>query len=227
MKLGKSVDDLQELLEVSEQKKDVVILRAIRPYWRKEILPKYLTFGRLAIGATIAFMLLDFKVSSGLLIAPLFLAGAVTYFIENVAGTNADKKTMLEKIVEPLANRMLVLPVLFYSLIVYNETLLFLIILLEIINGIVSLFAIDQHISLPKNIFTKSKMTVQLVILVGVLALWPYSPNIIFVGMLWISLIFMAISIIFKVVSITLHYETAQPKNIQYAFGEKRVIEAH
>lgn len=229
--VGKSIEDLESLLQTADRKKDTAILSVVKRYWRKEILPQYLAAMRLVIGAAVAFMLLDYRVDNGLFIAPLFLIGVASYFIQQVLVADAASKTLFEKIIEPMADQMLILPVMFYSLIVYNEALLFLMVLAEIINATVSLFALDNHLHLGQNIFAKTKMTLQSLVFLVALAFWPATPNMVFVGILWLSLIFMAISIIFKAVSIIFHFQrqhaTAKPQTIQHAFGEKRIIEAH
>lgn len=225
--IGKSVDDLQILLEETDKKTDAFILNTLKPYWRKEILPVYLAGTRLFIGLVIGFTLLDFRVASGLVIAPLFFLGALTYFAQHVFTPAHSVKSAGLKMLEVVADKILILPVAFYSLIVYSEALLFLIILLEIINATISLLASENGISLGQTIFTKSKTSLQYLVFMAIVATWPLAPNFIFIGLLWLSLLFMAISIIFKLIAIRMHYEASHSKDLQHAFREKGIIQAH
>lgn len=225
--VGKSIDELQLMLENVDSKKDQLLLDVLKTYWSSKILSWYLVGIKMCMGATIFILLLDFKISSGMLIAPLFFFGAMAHFIEKITPglhQQTGKPSPFEQIISPLADRLLMLPIIFYSLVMVSRPLLFLILFAEIIHAIISLMAVDKNVPASRNIFMKAKTGLQFVMLLGILAFWPAPAHIIFVGGLAVSLIFMAFGIIFNGITISLNHEARTPKNIQHAFGQEGVI---
>lgn len=219
IRIKQHVNDLAQTLSAIDTKKDQLVLDALKPRVGQVIASRYLVAVRIGAGLVLAFALANFRNYSGLVIAPLFLAGAVTYLLgQTDASANPDS------VANALANRVLLLPVMFFALMSQNAYLFFLLMLLEIINGIVSLFAIDNHIALLRDIFAKSATTIQLAVFLAILALWPAQPALLFVLAIWLSLIFMIISITMKVITIRMHYEAKKSANLQHAFREKGTI---
>ncbi|MGH7239995.1 MAG: hypothetical protein ACREHG_08005, partial [Candidatus Saccharimonadales bacterium] len=52
------------------------------------------------------------------------------------------------------------------------------------------------------NIFGKTKMVLQSVAFVAILLFWPHEPHPFFIALLWISLGFLVMSIVFKLLKI-------------------------
>ena len=224
--LGKSVDDLEILLESANKQKDRLVFDFIKTRWPRHITPNHLTVARMFIGMLLGFLLFNFKHDSALLILPLFFTGALTDLLDGVVARGFHKETVFGQIFDPIADRALLIPIFFYSLVSYNRPLFFFIIVLEIVNALISVFSMGKNISFGPNIFGKTKMVLQSAAFIGILLFWPREPNLFFIGLLWLSLIFMAISIIFKLITITVYYETGSHKNLQYPFGQKRIIKA-
>lgn len=217
-----STDNLQASLETANAKKDRLVFDAIKSWWPAQVTPNHLTLVRIIIGAWLFFLLFNFKNDTSLLILPLFCLGALTDLLDGVIARGFNKITKFGEITDPIADRILLMPIMFYSLVSYNRPLFFVIILSEIINGIISLITMGKKMPLGSNIFGKTKMFIQSVAFIAILVVWPRNPGTFFMGLLWLSLIFMAISIIFKGMQILVYYETKYAHYLQYPFRQKR-----
>lgn len=226
IQIKEEIKDLEVLLGQLDEKKDRWVLDFTKQHWHSQIIPNWLTAGQIGIGALLLLAVFNLRIDNGLFLAPIFLAGALAYFLNQALAKESGHQTAFGKIANPIADRILTLPIIFYSLISYNKTLFFLLMLTEIINALISLYALDKPIVIKRTIFAKSKTTLQLIILAGVLVFWPHSPNVFFVAMLWLSLIFMVISIIFKVMAATSYLYVKNPKNLQHPIRQERGIKA-
>jgi len=217
----RELHDLQAFLETANEKKDHLVADVVGPHKLANASSPKLIISRMLIAAILCFALADFRQDSGLLIAPLFLvAGVLSFTQQSFADKLRGKNTVIE-IMAAIADKAVILPVLFYSLITYNKTLLFLLLFAEIINALVSLFALDNHMRLKRNIFSETKTSLQYLVLGAAALLWPASPNVLFVAFLWLSLIFMAIGIIVKTIEIKSYYEARKSAHLQHTLGQE------
>jgi len=224
MNIQQEVKDLELLLENANQAKDRMLFAFLKENWPMSITPNHLTIVRVVIGVILFFLLFNYKNDSGLIIMPLFLLGTLTDLLDGVIARGFNKITHFGEIADPIADRILIMPIALYSLISYNRVLFLLIIFSEVINAIIAVSVLGKKIDFGSNIFGKTKMVLQSMVFIAILLFWPQMPNAFFVGLLWLSLIFMAISIIFKLISVKGYYEARSAKSLQYTFRQKRII---
>ncbi len=193
-------------LEKLNDQKDQLFFYLVKPYWPRAILPNHLTIFRIIIGGILFFLLFVFKNYNGFIILPLFFIGAITDLLDGVIARCLQKETKFGKTVDPIADRILILPIAIYSLI-ENQYLIIVFLVMEIINTLVSAFSHDKEIFFGSNIFGKTKMFLQSIVFIGILLLWPQKPNPIFINLLWLSVILMLFSTISKLTYIKEYYD--------------------
>lgn len=212
----REVADLEVFLEKTNKQKNHLVVDVVGGHKLANAPVRYLIIARIAIGIALCFTLLNFRHDSGMIIAPLFLIAGLLYFTQQ-----AFTKTAVTAM-----DSLIILPVLFYALITYNKTLLFLVIFTEIINGLIWLFASENNISLKNTVFSETKISLQYAVLGAATLFWPASPNVVFVALLWIALIFMIISITIKTIEIKSHYEARKSENLQHTLGQEGGVKA-
>lgn len=201
------IEDLKLVLEKLDKKKDQVLFSFIRKYWPRAITPNHLTILRIFIGLFLFFLLYNFKNNNGLLVLPLFFIGALTDLLDGAIARCLNMETKFGIVVDPIADRILILPVAIYTLIPdYNWLLLFLI-FLEIENAFMSVLAQGKNIIWGSNIFGKAKMFLQSVVFIAILILWPRSINVFLIYLLYISIVLMIISIFLKIIKLKEYYD--------------------
>lgn len=205
--------ELKTYLEALDRKKDEYLFAFIKKNWPQEVKPNHLTMARIGIGFILFILLLDFKNNNGIVIFPLFLLGVLTVLFDGAVAHCLEEKTHFGAIVDPIADRILLLPMFIYTILDYR-LLLISIIFSEIVNAFISLIAYDRHVVFGPNIFAKTKMALQSVVLVAMLALWPLMPNNVFILILWISVACMAVSIMIKMIQLQAQYAAKEYKRI-------------
>mgnify|MGYP001569397110 CR=1 FL=1 len=174
----------------------------IKKYWPKKFLPNHLTVIRIIIGLFLFVILFYYKSDNSLLIISLFLIGAITDLLDGSIARTLKKETKFGIIVDPIADRILIIPIVVYSLF-YNHKLLFLfIIILEVINALISAWAQGKKVLIQPNIFGKIKMFLQSVAFAGILMFGLQKPQMFFIYILWLSVIFIVVSIFFKFIEL-------------------------
>ena len=145
-------------------------------------------------------MLFYFKNENGHLVIFLFAVGALTDLLDGSIARGLDKETKLGIILDPIADRILIIPIALYSLIESEKQLLIWIIALEIINGLASAYAQSKGILIKSNIFGKVKMVLQSLVFLAILFYFPDKPHVFFINLLWASLAILVLSIILKII---------------------------
>src|SRR3989338_9658661 len=111
------IADLKNMFEAVNVKKDQLVLDAIiKPYWPESITPNHLTLVRIVIGAALFILLFNFRIESGLIVLPLFFIGILTDLLDGVIARGMDKETALGIFLDPVADRILLVPIAIYSL---------------------------------------------------------------------------------------------------------------
>jgi CDP-diacylglycerol--glycerol-3-phosphate 3-phosphatidyltransferase len=203
--MEKFVDELKSFLENLNKEKDQFLFRFINPYWPRSITPNYLTMVRIAIGIFLLVLLFDFRNDNGLIIIPFFLIGAATDLLDGAVARCLGMESKFGQITDPIADRILIIPIALYSL-MDHPYLLSLLLSMEIINALISLVAVGKKIFFGTNIFGKTKMFLQSLVFIGILVFWPHSPNFFFTYVLWLSLVLMLISTALKINHLKLYY---------------------
>ncbi len=199
------IETVRVELERLDRQKDQYLFAWIKEHWLRGITPNHLTFIRIGIGVVLFILLFNFRNNNGFVIFPLFLIGALTDLLDGAIARCLDMKTKMGEFLDPIADRILLIPIFIYTIIDF-KVLLSSIILLELINAGITLFYMDKQIFFSPNIFGKTKMVLQSMVLVAILLFWPQIPNVFFLGILWVSVACMVLSIIFKIFDVKLYY---------------------
>lgn len=190
--------DLKSFFEKIDGLRDRVLFAFIKPYWPRQVSPNQLTIFRIVIGIFLFIVLFFYKESNALLVIPLFFIGTLTDLLDGSVARALNKETRVGAMLDPAADRILIIPIAVYSLFTDHRWLLLWLLLLEIVNALISIYAYSKNIFLQPNIFGKIKMVLQSIVFAAILIFWPKTPHIFFIYILWFSIIFMIISIYFK-----------------------------
>jgi len=193
--LGKFGAFLQKL----DHYRDEVLFLIIKPYWPRKVTPNHLTYTRIVIGLLLTVLLLFFKIDDGALIISLFCVGVLTDLFDGSVSRGLNKATEFGAMLDPLADRVLILPIAIYSLYGPHKWLLFSILLIEIISALITLFHESKQIHIPANIFGKTRMVLLSLVFIAILIMWPKAPSEFFIDIIWVSLIFSILSIFAKI----------------------------
>lgn len=189
-------------LEKLDKIRDEILFIFIKPLWPRLITPNILTATRIIIGLFLFLLLFYYKNNNGTLILSLFFIGAFTDLMDGSVARGLKMETRVGETFDPIADRILIIPISFYSLFGSHKWLFLLLIFSEIINGLMSLYAQSRNISIKSNIYGKAKMVMQSIVFTGILVFWPKSPGVFLIIALWASMILMLMSIILKFIEI-------------------------
>lgn len=194
--------ELKIFFERLDSLRDRILFVFIKPYWPRKILPNHLTIIRIIIGIFLFVLLFYYENTNQLLIVLLFCVGAFTDMLDGSVARALNKETKVGAFLDSIADRILLVPIAIYSLFSLHRWLFLLLILLEVINALISVYAQGKNVFVQANIFGKIKMFLQSVVFLAILILWPEPPNEFFIYMLWISVYFIIISIFFKILEV-------------------------
>ena len=200
--MKKLINDLQLFLEKIDSYRDKALFIFIKPYWPRKIAPNYVTSIRIAIGVLLFVLLFFFSIEDKALIMWLFIAGVLTDFLDGPVARGTNKVTELGAMLDSTADRILILPIAFYSLLTFHKWLLLILLLVEIINALASIYYKSKEIYLESNIFGKTKMTMLSIVFIVILIVWPHLPPQIFIYLLWLTIPFSFLSIFSKVLEL-------------------------
>ena len=182
--------------------RDKVLFVFIKPFWPQMISPNQLSIFRILISIFLFVLLFYYNNADRALILSLFCIGALSDMLDGSVARGLHKVTKTGIILDPIADRMLIIPIAIYSLMTSHRWLLIILLLLEVINMLVSLYTYSRHILVGANIFGKMKMVLQSVVFAGILLFWPNEPNEFLIYLLWISVYLIIISIFFKMLDL-------------------------
>ncbi len=200
--MKKFLYELKDFFESIDRWRDKVLFVFIKPYWPRRITPNQITVFRIIIAIILFVLLFFYKNDNKLLIISLFCVGALTDLLDGSVARGLDKVTNIGAMMDPAADRILIIPIAVYSLFSGHKWLLLILLLLEVINTLASIWGHGKNIFIVSNIFGKTKMLLQSVVFAAILVFFPQPPNLFFIDILWISAIFLVISIYFKVLEI-------------------------
>jgi len=196
------LDNFRIFLEKIDSYRNEFLFLFIKPYWPRKISPNQITWIRVAIGVILFVILFFLGIENKILIISLFCVGAFTDLIDGPIARGLDKVTEFGAMLDSTADRVLIIPIAIYSLFKDQKWLLLALILMEILNAIASMFYKSKEIYLESNIFGKTKMVLISVVFIVILIVWPKSPSIFFIDVLWISLIFSILSIFNRILEL-------------------------
>lgn len=193
---------LKLFFEKIDSYRDKLLFLFIKPYWPRSIIPNYITFIRIVIGAVLFVLLFIFKNEDKALIIALFCIGAVTDFIDGPVARGTNKVTELGATLDATADRLLIIPIMVYSLLKSHHQLLSVLIFMEILNAGTSIYYKSKEIYLESNIFGKAKMFLLSVAFVVILIIWPSPLPPILVYCLWASVPLSLLSILLRILEL-------------------------
>lgn len=196
------INGLQSFLERLDQYRDKILFVFIKPCWPRKITPNQITWLRVFLAIVIFVLLFFLKIENKVLILSLFSVGVLTDLFDGSVARGLDKVTEFGAMLDSTADRFLILPIAVYSLFSDHKWLLLVLLLVEILNALASIFYKSKEIYLESNIFGKTKMVLQSAVFVVILIVWPDLPEEIFIDMLWLSVIFTILSIFTRVVEL-------------------------
>jgi CDP-diacylglycerol--glycerol-3-phosphate 3-phosphatidyltransferase len=139
-----------------------------------------------------------FAVDDKVLIISLFIFGIITDLLDGSVARGLNKVTEFGAMLDPLADRILIFPIAVYSLYKLHWGLLIVWLLTEIVNASFSTFYKSKEAYIESNIYGKTKMALWCVVFLAILIVWPKTPSIIFIDIVWISIIISFLSIFTK-----------------------------
>jgi len=200
--MKKMLDSLRILLEKIDYYRNEFLYIFIKPYWPRRISPNQVTWIRIFISILLFVLLFWLDIRNKTLILSLFCVGVFTDLIDGPIARGLDKVTEFGAMLDSTADRILVLPIAVYSLYGNHKWLLLVLLLAEIVNAIASIFYKSKEIYLESNIYGKTKMVLLCAVFIEVLIVWPKEPPIIFIDILWFSMIFSFLSIFTKILEL-------------------------
>jgi CDP-diacylglycerol--glycerol-3-phosphate 3-phosphatidyltransferase len=192
----------QSLLENIDAYRDKAVLFCVGSWWPKRITPNFLSWLRVGIALVLFVLLFSFDVTNKWLIIILFIIGALTDLLDGSLARGRDMVTEFGALLDPTADRLLLIPIAFYSLWQYHQWLVVAIVTTEIINTLVSLFYHSKEIYKESNIYGKTRMVIQCIIFVVILISFPAQPPIFFIYLYWFSLLFTFLSIFTRIIEL-------------------------
>ena len=195
-------NDLKYFLEKLDHYRDEILFVFIKPYWPRRISPNQITFARIAISLLLFILLFFLGVENKLLIISLFCAGAITDLFDGSVARGLNKVTAFGAMMDPVADRILILPIAFYSLYESHKWLLLVLLLAEAIGAVIAIFYKSKETDVKANIFGKTKMVLWALVFAVILIVWPNEPAIFFINILWVSIIFSLLSIFSRVLEL-------------------------
>jgi len=200
--MEKILDKLGSFLQKISDWRDEVLYLFIKPYWPRKITPNHISFLRVGIGISLIVILFFFGVEDKILIVSLFCLGVLTDLFDGSVARGLNKVTEFGAMLDPLADRFLILPIAVYSLYKFHWCLLIVWFLTEITNALISMFYKKKETYSESNIFGKTKMTLWCIVFLAILITWPKPPSAFFVDLIWISIIISFCSILTKILEL-------------------------
>ena len=157
---------------------------------------------RVAIGIVLFVLLFFLNADDKVLIITLSVVGALTDVIDGPVARGTNQVTEFGAMLDSTADRILIIPIAIYSLFSMHKWLLLILLLVEILNGVFSMFYKSKEIYLESNIFGKTKMVIQSVVFIAILFAWPAAPHIFFIYMLWLTIPFSILSMTSKTIEL-------------------------
>lgn len=188
------LNDLKYFLERIDYYRDEILFVFIKPYWPRKITPNHITWVRVCVSMLLFVLLFWLGIEIKVLIVTLFCFGAITDLIDGPVARGLNKVTEFGAMLDPIADRLLILPIAFYSLYNYHKWLLLILILMELLSAVTSIFHKSRETSVGSNIYGKTKMVLQSVVFVAILFLWPAPPSQFFIYLLWLTIPFSLLS---------------------------------
>lgn len=198
----KIIDELTSFLENIDKHRNKFLYLFIKPHWPLKITPNHITYIRIVAGVALFVLLFIFNFENKILIISLFCAGVLTDFIDGPVARGTNRVTELGAILDSTADRILIIPITIYGLMKFHKWLLLILLSVEVINLLASLYFRSKEIYLESNVFGKVKMVLFSIVLITILLLWPNEMPKFFTYLLWLTIPLSFLSIYSRMVEI-------------------------
>jgi len=196
------LNDFKNFLEKLDSYRDRFLFLFIKPYWPRKITPNQVTWVRVYISILLFVLLFWFDVQNKTLIVSLFCIGAFTDLIDGPIARGTNQVTEFGAMLDSTSDRLLILPIAFYSLYQNNKWLLLFLLLVEVLNAFASIFYKSKEIYLESNIFGKTKMVLMCAVFIVILFMWPTPPFDFYIYVLWATIPFSILSIFTRILEL-------------------------
>ncbi len=196
------LSNLQKFLEWADSYRNKALYFFIKPFWPRWVLPNYISWVRIFISVVLFVLIFWLKIEDKILILSLFCFGALTDLIDGPVARSLNKITEFGAMLDPIADKMLIMPIAVYSLFFYHKWLLLNLIIMEIINVLVAIFYKSKKPYTESDIFGKTKMVLQSITFFAILFTWPNSPLQFFINILWLSIPLSILSVFTKLTEV-------------------------
>lgn len=200
--MNKFIENLKLFLEKIDHYRDEILFVFIKPYWPRKITPNAMTTVRIVIGVLLFALLFFFKIENKILIISLFFFGVLTDLLDGSIARGKNMVTELGAMLDPIADRIIIITIAIYSLFELHRWLLLILLLTELFNTFTSIYYKTKKVYLESNIFGKTKMVTQSLVFVAILFVWPNPPPQFFIVLLWVSIAFAFLNIFAKILEI-------------------------
>ncbi|MBI1866511.1 MAG: CDP-alcohol phosphatidyltransferase family protein, partial [Candidatus Staskawiczbacteria bacterium] len=200
--MNKFIEGLKLFLEKIDSYRDEILFVFIKPYWPSKITPNKITTVRIIIGVLLFILLFFFKIEDKILIVSLFFFGVLTDLLDGSVARGKNMVTELGAMLDPVADRIIIITIAVYSLFEAHRWLLLVLLLIEVANTFVSIYYKTKKVYLESNIFGKTKMVMQSLVFAAILFFWPNPPHRFFIDILWVSVAFALLNIFYKILEI-------------------------
>jgi CDP-diacylglycerol--glycerol-3-phosphate 3-phosphatidyltransferase len=184
-------------LEKVDAYKDGLLFLFIKKYWPRKILPNHLTALRIVL-AFFIFILLLLGSANRFTIVFAFVIAALLDLFDGAVARALDKKTNLGAFLDPVADKILIIPIAVYVLVQNHFWLLVFLILPEIISGLFVAYNLTKKITVKVNIFSKTKMVLESFAFAIILLNFPAKPHEISIVLLYLAIFFAFLGLIFN-----------------------------
>lgn len=198
----KTLNKTTSFLENLDSYRDKALLLFIKPYWPRIITPNHVTYVRVLIGIILIILLFFLGIKDKTLIVTLFIIGLLTDFIDGPIARGTNRVTELGAMLDSTADRLIIIPIAVYSLMSSHKWLLLTLIIVEIANGLSSIYYKSKEVYLESNIFGKIKMAIMSVALIGILFIWPNRLPLFLLYVLLATIPFSFLSILSRVLEL-------------------------
>jgi len=186
--MKRRISYIQNFLEKIDSYRDGILFLFIKPHWPLIITPNHISYFRAAIGLALFILLFFFGVTEHALVLSLFFVGVFTDFIDGPVARGTNRVTEFGAALDPVADRILLIPVAVYALFLHHKWLLLALFLTEIFSAVISLYYRSREVYLESNIFGKVKMVLMSIAFIAILVSWPNEPSGAFLSLLWLSI---------------------------------------
>ena len=190
------IKEIKDFLEKIDADRDRVLSPFIKKYWPRQIAPNHLTVARIILGIVCAVLLFS-GLEKKIIVIPLCGLAMLTDLFDGSIARVLNKTTKIGAVLDPMADRILIIPIAVYVLYKNYMWLLLVLLCLEAINALAALYYKTRGVLVSTNIFGKTKMVLQSIAFILILFTLPAAP-IFSIITLWVSAIFIFADIFFK-----------------------------